>query len=129
MVEVLRRIRSWLTAPARVPVRVIDDAHVDLDDVDEVSPPVRYVELGKVDDWVLDGWRERFRSSRLIWLPPPVEVACVFCPEKATDEIFVGWATSPTGVDGPPMAQFARVCINHVGRSRFTRSGRPVDEL
>ena len=141
-----RRLRSWFSSR----LQAFDESHVvDLGDADDAPdlpemrcviedagphpdtevPPIRY-DLGDPDAVELGQWRERFRSSRLIWLPlKPVEVSCAFCPNSATEEIFVGWANPPGATDGPPTAQFARVCINHVGHSRFTRSERPVDEL
>ena len=147
MVDLLRRVRSWLTAPVRVPVRAVDDAGVDLGDADDPDgrvvvgfdgslsddelPPIRYV-LG-VDPGdpaaLLPEWRERLRARRLTFFATPMEVSCAFCPEPGTEEIFVGWANPPGATDGPPTAQFARVCIDHVGHSRFPRSDRPVDEL
>ena len=156
-----RRLRSWFSSR----LQAFDESHVvDLGDVDDAPdvpemvcviddagphpdvevPPIQY-ELGDSSMPSLSEWRERFRSSRLIWLPQPVEVSCAFCHEKATEEIFLGWEFTDSRSPGPlervvyglaaddqvtgVEARFARVCKRHVGHSRFTRSDRPVDEL
>lgn len=123
MAELFGRLRSWITSQ----LQGYDETHVDLDD-DVVVAPIRY-EFGDPSMPSLNEWRERFRPTRMVWFAPPAEVSCVFCPEPATEEIFLGWVADPKGVAAPPTARFARVCINHLGHSRFTRSDRPVDEL
>ena len=132
--------RSWVASRLRAfeETRVVDLG--DADDpaprvvvgfdgsLTDDAPPIRY-EFGSLSPGAVEAFRERVRFGRLVWSPPPAEVSCVFCPEPATEEIFVGWANRASAADGPPIAHFARVCINHVGHSRFTRSDRPVDEL
>lgn len=111
-------------APSSLPEMVCVIDEVDLNK-DVVVPPIRY-DLGIAGADPRADAREWFRRGRLVWFANPAPVSCAFCPEPGTEEIFLGWASA---TDGHPIAHFARVCINHVGHSRFTRSDRPVDEL
>ena len=141
-----RAKRFWLRSWVSGRLRAFDESHVvdlgDADDpdvrvvagvdgsLDDEVPPVRYVHVDGADFLrSLDEAEAKFRDRRLRFFASPPTPSCVFCPEPATEEIFVGWETPPGGLVNPPAAQFARVCIDHVGRSRFTRSDRPVDEL
>ncbi|HEY9352767.1 MAG TPA: hypothetical protein VIP28_05930 [Nocardioides sp.] len=138
---ILQRVRAWFSSR----LRAFDESHLlDLGDADDPDvrvvigfdgarddevPPVRYVlGVAPAPAAPLPEWRKRFRAN-LLANPGPAAVSCAFCQERATEEIFVGWANPPGGLVSPPTAQFARVCIDHVGHSRFTRSDRPVDEL